>query len=309
MTSVDPFFDDTFWVVRSAGERTTDVCYALINAFIPKERIVVIRERPFTKAITASYHAALAADRKWTVIIDADVYVEQASFRELIAVADAEPLTTFNVQGLTIDKYIPIIRSAGTGVYRTRLLRKALRCVPKQTALLRPETVTVQNLLKKGYKMRRTPLIVGMHDFDQYYIDILRKAYLHSRKHPEVKVGMVDYWKAHQAGDKDFQAALLGHQLSEQHSKAPEVDHQFMREEYTQALLAAGLTEKAALPPTAVTPAEVTDYVRSFVPHAALQAKKFPQYKTAYYVNVSGTRRLRRVVRWRVAWRRRLGWY
>ena len=40
MTSI---FDNTFWIIRSAGERTTQACYDLVNAFIPRERIRIIR--------------------------------------------------------------------------------------------------------------------------------------------------------------------------------------------------------------------------------------------------------------------------
>ncbi len=294
-------FDDTFWVVRSAGERTTAACLSLIRNFIPAERVRVINERPFTKAIAKAYELGIEADYKWTVSIDADVFVHRPGFEALLAVANDEPGSTFYVQGYTVDKYIPIVRTAGSGIYRTASLPEALKGIPHGKHPLRPETETVQAMIAKGYRFRRSPVVVGMHDFEQHYEDIIRKAYLHVRKHRNVLEEMLTYWRDNEVNDKDFSAALLGHQLSMRSAEAPRVDREFLRSTFATALREAGMDAKPALPEGRISAAYVAEFLAAFRAPAGLQRKKFPQFDQDYYVALIQKRRPpsipRRVVR------------
>ena len=243
----------------------------------------------------------LSEGYKWTVVIDADVYVHQAGFERLVAVAEAQPPTTFYVQGLTIDKYIPIIRTAGTGIYRTATLPQCLKGIPHGKKPLRPETQTVQSVLRRGYRLWRTDIVVGLHDFDQQYVDIARKAYLHAHKHRNVLAEMLAHWHANQADDRDFQAALIGHEHSVSNEAAPEVDRTFLRGQFEESLLRQGLSPKPDLRAGEISPDFVADFVGRFRPDPELQAKKFPNYQGSYYVGVNGTKSTRRLAHWR--WR------
>ena len=277
MYTYDPLAN-SFWIVRGAHERTTECCRALIAEFVPEDRITTLVERPFTRAVRRTYEIGIERGLKWTVCIDADVFVYAEGFRHLLAIADAQPDEVYVVQGFTIDKFIPIIRTAGTGVYRTALLPTALRHIPQDPATLRPEGTARQLMTNRGHYLFRAPVVVGMHDFEQAYPDIVRKAFLHTRKHANVRREMSNYWSAHQHNDPDFRAALLGMELSDTTLGPLTVDREFMRREYAAALERAGLAAKAPLRAGAITAEYVSGFVTSFRPDPEIQELKYPRY-------------------------------
>ena len=279
MNDSPPWSEDTFWIVRSAGERTTAACAALIRRFVPAERVRIIEERPFSAAISRTYELGAASGATWTCCIDADVFIHAPGWRRLLAEARRVPPRVWYVQGLTIDKFIPIIRTAGTGIYRNSAVLEARAGIPPDGTSLRPETDTMQAMLARGWRMYRTPIVVGMHDFEQHYRDIARKMILHYHKHANVRAEMVAYWTEQREADADFAAALLGARLGEELRGTIRVDREFRQREVTQRLAAAGLAPKAALEAARITPEFVAEFVANFTPHAALQARKFPTFR------------------------------
>lgn len=273
------WIDNTFWIVRSAGERTTESCVALIREFVPPEQVRVIQERPFAAAIRKTYELGAASGRKWTVCIDADVFIHREGFRQLVGIAERVPGWIWYVQGLTIDKFIPIIRSAGTGIYRNARVLEAIEGIPPDGSSLRPETTTMQAMIARGHLMYRTPIVVGMHDFEQSYHDIARKTFLHIHKHANVRAEMLGYWRKQRSKDADFRAALLGARLGESFGGDLLIDREFKRREIDRAMADAGLVEKPPLAPGAIDPDYVASYSRGFRPDSFLQQKKFPQYR------------------------------
>ena len=160
-------------VIRSAGERTTDLCYRLLTGIFPKSQVEIIEESPFSAAILKTFELGIASNKKWTICIDADVLVERKGLLELMKVAKNVSEDTWYVQGLTIDKFIPIIRSADNGIYRNSIVSEAIDFIPEDGTSLRPETTTMQAMISRSHKMYRSNIIVGQHDYEQSYIDIL----------------------------------------------------------------------------------------------------------------------------------------
>ena len=52
-------------------------------------------------------------------------------------------------------------------------------------------------------------MVVGIHDYEQFYEDIFRKAALHAKKHIEHGPAMLTYWSSN-LGDQDFKTAIEG---------------------------------------------------------------------------------------------------
>ena len=50
---------DTCVVIRSAGERTEELCRYLAAQQVPEENVVVIREHPFSRAVLKSFEVGL----------------------------------------------------------------------------------------------------------------------------------------------------------------------------------------------------------------------------------------------------------
>jgi len=241
------WIDNTHWIIRAAGERTKDVCSEIIREFVPADSQEIIEERPFAEAIRKTFERGYLSGKKWTVCIDADVFVSQEGFRQLHAIAETLPPRVWYVQGLTIDKFIPIIRTAGTGIYRNKYVREALKYIPGDGTSLRPETTTMQGMLADRYLMYRTPIVVGLHDLEQSYIDIGRKTFLHFHKHHKIRDEMIAYWERRQRQDLDFKAALMGARLGEKFDGALLIDREFKRQEIQAALSQMGLKEKLPL--------------------------------------------------------------
>lgn len=253
-------------------------CATLIGTLVPPERLRVIRERPFAAAIRKTFEVATESGCKWTVCIDADVFIHPPGFKQLLAIAEQVPENIWYVQGLTVDKLIPIIRTAGTGIYRSATTALAMDGIPEDGTSLRPETTTMEYMMARGYSMYRTGFVVGMHDFEQYYRDIARKALLHYHKHANIRREMLTYWRDRREKDTDFQAALVGAELAKEAMDRLYIDRDFRLRQVMDGLHQAGLAEdKPALAEGVVTPDFVSNYLANFRSHQTMQRLKFPE--------------------------------
>lgn len=274
--------NNALWVIRSVEERTTDLCEQLVRQIAPPDQVVVIHERPFSAALHKGFELGATSELKWTVCIDADVLIHAEGIVKLLEVAETVDERIFYVQGLTLDKLIPIKRPPGNGIYRNALMRKAKQFVPQEGTSLRPETTTMRGMIASGHLMYRTNMVVGLHDFEQSYEDIYRKSFLHARKHANVLPLVEAYWKAHQATDRDFEVALLGSTVGKTYGDTVYVDKRFQQEEWQILRQMKSISEKLPLDHHAYPPSRIREVVETFVTDPELQQRKFPQYQENY---------------------------
>ena len=277
---------NALWVIRSAGERTTAACEYLIRQFAPSEQVVVMHERPFSAALHRGFELGAASGLKWMVCIDADVLVHAPGIIELLTVAESVDENTFYVQGLTIDKLIPIKRPPGNGIYRNALADKARQFIPEDGTSLRPETTTMEGMIAAGYRMYRTNIVVGLHDFEQSYADIYRKSFLHAKKHANVLPRVKAYWKQHEPEDQDFTVARLGARVGQTYGDTVYLDREFQQEEWQLLRQLKNIEEKPPLDAQAYSPEDVRKQLEAFATDPALQQQKFPQYQESYLIGV-----------------------
>ena len=195
-------------VVRSVGERTQNVCWKLIAEQVPEENIVIINEQPFTAAIAKTFEVGLEKKKPWTLCIDADVMLREGAIVELLAMTQHLDDKVFEIQGNVLCKFYGGSRQAGNHLYRTSLLAKALQCIPSNN-VLRPETATILQMNSLGFPWIRKEMIVGLHDYEQYYIDIYRKAFIFAHKHRYISI-IEPMWHRLAHSDMDYQVALWG---------------------------------------------------------------------------------------------------
>lgn len=195
-------------VVRSVGERTQDICWKLIAEQVPEENIVVINEQPFSAAITKTFQIGIERNRLWTLCIDADVMLREEAIVELLAVAQQLDDKVFEIQGNVLCKFYGGPRQAGNHLYRTSLLAKALQCIPSDE-VLRPETTTILQMASLGFPWIRKEIVVGLHDYEQYYRDIYRKAFIFAHKHRFISA-IEPMWHRLADQDIDYQVAICG---------------------------------------------------------------------------------------------------
>lgn len=207
---MDAQVKDVAVVIRCCGERTFEACRKITLKQIPESALHVVNERPFEKALRRTYETGIHSGAKWTMTLDADVLLQAHSVERLVAEANAMPEHFIQLEGLVHDKLTGLYRQAGHRIYRTRFLEKALLEIPSTGTEIRPEFETLERMKGLGFPSRRVDLVVGIHDYEQYYRDIYRKAFVHANKHQIWLGDLVTRWKRLMADDADFRVALRG---------------------------------------------------------------------------------------------------
>ncbi len=197
-------------ILRSVGERTTETSYELIKNQVTEDNIIKVSEIPFTEAVRKTFLAGIEAGRKWTFVVDADVLLLPGVIKVITDYADSVDENIFKIEGRIIDKFLDSPRAAGTHLYRTSLLEEAVSMIPGPYDAIRPETFVRNAMQKQGYSYDKTEILTGFHDFEQYYRDIYRKAFVQAKKHQERADRFLIHWQKLSLTDNDFKVALRG---------------------------------------------------------------------------------------------------
>jgi hypothetical protein len=249
------YINDVTVIIRSVGERTEASCRYLLAQQIPEDHIITVSNAPFSATLADSYRVGIERGLPWTLCIDSDVLVRSYTVSELLNVAYELPKEVFEVQGMVLDKFFGVSRPAGNHLYRTSLLPRALDLIPREGKDLRPEYYTVKRMAELGYPWVETPLVLGLHDFEQYYKDIFRKCYVHAHKHSQQMHLLVEYWRRGRMTSQadDYRVALWG--LSAGIADCSNV-HVDVRHNYgfSKWMQAEELVEKQALEACQITP-------------------------------------------------------
>ena len=207
--NTDRNFSEVTVIIRSVGERTTDLCRKLIlSQGVNESNLTNVSVSPFSEALKKCYEIGIKEDRKWTLCVDADVLSSSIAVRDLVFKAESCADNVFEIQPLVCDWLFGGIRTAGVHLYRTSLLRNALDLVPQSDESLRPENHVLTKMSRLGYPYIVCDVLFGLHDFEQSYLDIYRKCYLHGKKHVRFTSLLVGYWQSQKT--KDFDCAILG---------------------------------------------------------------------------------------------------
>lgn len=248
-------------VVRSAGERTKDLCYQLLCKQVPPANIIVINEYPFRRAAQRSFEIGIELGRPWTLCLDADILLRKNAVQTLLNWALAAQDNVLYVQETIFDKIFGRPRRAGPYFHRTSLLPKILEYMPAEGMSLRPDTDAAMRLAILGYPRLQKELIIAVHDFEQYYRDIYRKAFVHAHKHADEMSELEPLWQRLAARDTDYQVALWGLRDGRLFKDAVSHDARCFPRDLSSLLRVQGLQEKKALPPIEATQQDVDKLV------------------------------------------------
>lgn len=218
-------------VLRSANERTLNTCKNLLLNVLPSTQIETIQEIPFNNAVKKCYEIGLNSEKEWLLTIDADVLVSEEGVKKLINKSFETDKRFFQIQGLILDKFFPIVRPSGIHIYRTCYLEEALRLVPDPGTSLRPESHVINAMRVKGHPWLQSDCVVGIHDFEQSYQDIFRKCHLQAKKHQTFIEQAISIWERKRKEDLDFQIAIWGAKLGAIHSGTVQVSKNFLNQE------------------------------------------------------------------------------
>lgn len=203
------FMTSVSFVVRGSGERTENNCLNICQSNSKDEKVFLVQEKPFSKALTKSLEIGLDVGSDWTFIVDADVLLGRNVVYGLIDYLSTLPDDVFVVLPEAIDKAFGFSRIVGLHLYRTCFLEDMLKMVINEEHTLRPESTMIKKFMDLGYERQIYSKPVGIHDFEQYNKDLYRKGFLHVRKHGIPYY--LDYlWKNMSNFDDDYHYLLMG---------------------------------------------------------------------------------------------------
>jgi hypothetical protein len=241
-------FRDLIVVIRSASERTLDACKALLFKQFPHECVYLLNERPLEAALRKTYEIGIGTHADWLITLDADVLLREGAVSMLRTEAETLPKHYFQLEGLVHDKLTGLFRKAGYRIYRTKYLKDGLRKIPKNGTEIRPEFATLQRMAALGYPSLEINMVFGIHDYEQFYRDIYRKAFIHANKHQIWLPQLIQRWKSLAVADDDFRIALRGLYDGLMTSSVISVDARNYIESAEKAMRELGLNEKSLLP-------------------------------------------------------------
>jgi hypothetical protein len=261
-------------IVRSAGERTIELCEKLIlEQGIEKQNIFFVREVPFSAAMKKSFNLGISAGLPWTFCVDADVLLRPGSIDHMVEIASGLDDKVCEIQGMMLDKFFAGPRPGGIHLYRTLLLPEVLKRVPGEGTDIRPEFHTLKRMQAEGFPYAKVPYIVGIHDFEQYNFDIYRKCYVHGLKHIKHAEMLVSIWKDLSVTDDDFKVALKAFSDSIRHTEPAFINSK--QDIYNRLFRESGFREKDELDPDAYSLTSIENIINNWIEPEAYM-KKFP---------------------------------
>lgn len=235
-------------IIRQSGERTIDLCKRFVEDQVDSRNIMVINEVPFSKAVRRTFEIGLDFKFPWTLAIDADVLIQENAVRAMISKAECELENTFSFNFRVHDKFFTSPRYGGPHLYRTNIFHKALKYFPSEETI-RPESIIGEILHEKeGIENILYDRVVGIHDYEQWYRDVYRKAFVHANKHGNNYVqSFLKYWSRMMDRDLDYRVALVGLCHGIAFHKKVEIDIRKLPIDYSENDLLKDLEEKKPL--------------------------------------------------------------
>lgn len=263
---INPVYrSDVTVIIRTVGERTLDLCCHLVAQQVSEDHIFVISETPFSQAVKRTFEIGLEHNLPWTLAIDADILLRADAITELVRIAEQSSATTFEVQGQILDKLFGGPRPGGPHLFRTTLLSQALALIPADDSSGRPESYTIQQMAQRGNPWIQHHTILGLHDYEQYYHDLYRKAFVHAQKHRGLVLKQLEVlWQRLSQTDPDYQVASWGCRAGKIYDGELKIDIRHFPQEINALLQMQGWSEKGNLGLDAWSGATISAFIQSF---------------------------------------------
>lgn len=291
--------DNATVIIRTAGERTQDLCYALATQQVPEDQVFRVQLAPMTVATRRAFEIGIEQNRTWTILIDGDLLLNQGSIRNLVAGYESPPKSLFTVMGVILDKFFGGVREGGIRVFRTRYLPKAIDILSQTKGQIRPDTTLVNLMTQRRYdQVKRLDIVTAIHDYEQFYRDIYRKAFVYARKHKKYIPYLIQMWKRLATHDFDYQVAVWGARAGLGFDQNYVIDIRTLPQEIAPLLALSGVKEKSELSDNAYTSDAIKNLIFQHQPASEYHQFEWMLHQPAPFKKL--LRNMRRLQYWRL---------
>jgi len=234
-------------IVRAAGERTSDACVRELERQTSPAAVERVELTPFWRTLRAGLEHGRHSGADWVLSVDADVLPSQQAVSMAMAWAAKAGDRDAVLSGMIQDKFTATVRFGGIRLYRAATIPLVLEVMPGLGETVRPESTAIKKLAERGWRHHLVSELAGLHDYEQYYRDIYRKAFLHMQKHGARMARFLDLWMSLADRDPDYQAALAGAADAMLDRRAVDCDAGHAAFQERESLARIGLVEKPAM--------------------------------------------------------------
>lgn len=199
--------DDIYVILRSANERSLPLAEKALA--LETSHYSLLEAYPFSKSLHEMFKIGKDLPFPYLLALDADVILHSGILKKIMTAA---PSCEFFLDFFVMDKFRGKCCS-GCHLYLNKY-SKALFEYPFLPNASRPENHLVLHFAKTHHlKYKSNSLVVGLHDYEQYYKDLYAKYYrraLRRKGEAEMLKAVIEARKAYFPGDKDFEVVLKG---------------------------------------------------------------------------------------------------
>lgn len=202
---------DLFVVLRSSNERSSPLAEDALKR--ANASYVVIKETPFSAALKKMFEVAHEQTSRYLLALDADVILHDGALEKIVAEGDKFP-NSFFIDFFVMDKFRGKSCS-GCHLYRNRYARALYQHLNLEVDETRPENQLILDFAKSHHLSQdKSRLVVGLHDFEQYYRDLYAKYFRRALRRPheaEALRSLIEERKHYfSPEDRDFEVVLKG---------------------------------------------------------------------------------------------------
>lgn len=257
--------EDLSVVIRTTQERTLGLCRRLIAEQLGYDGISVVEEAPASQMVRRTHETGMESGLPWLLAVDADVLIAEGAIDKLYEMAMQTPDHVFLILGYAQDKFAGGPRTVGLQLFRTAFCRLALDNIPDES-VMRPDSHIRLALKNAGHPHVQTHVVVGLHDYYQYYRDLYRKGFKYAKKWRRMIPLFESFWTRMADQDPDYRVALWGLRAGQIYDGSVAVDVSKYPQELDTMLRHEGLEEKRKLPADAISGEEVAASIAKHSP-------------------------------------------
>ncbi len=198
------------------------------------------------------------ATEEWLLVCDGDLLIDKQAISKFISETLRRADTVHHAQGFILDRLYGSVRKGGPRLYRCSEMPTLKKSIPPAGTSPRPESAMIRAHPSNNDGSIQLPYVVALHDFEQFYKDIYRKAFAHGQKHAEWAGTCLPMWKEMFLVDCDFRIAARGFCDGVQSSSRLETDIRKQAVDIEALLSEMTTDEKTPLPADALDSSWVT---------------------------------------------------